>query len=66
MQGAFVYAVSNLVKLVCLATFIQSSTNGLWDNVLSTASNVLDLVGLWFVFTRMKLGNLAQAQKFQV
>lgn len=62
------YLGTTLVKLVCLATFLQVSENesfDLYQEFLKALIGFLDVAGLYFALTQLTYRNISQNHKFQ-
>ncbi|KAH7436635.1 hypothetical protein KP509_05G028900 [Ceratopteris richardii] len=67
-KAALVYLGTTLVKLVCLATFLQVSENDNFDvsqESLKAVINLLDVLGLYIALTQLTYRNISQNHKFQ-
>ncbi|MCO5569570.1 hypothetical protein L7F22_023285 [Adiantum nelumboides] len=67
-KAALVYLGTTLVKLVCLATFLQVSENDTFDlsqESLKALIGFLDVFGLYIALTQLTYRNISQNHKFQ-
>eukprot|EP00249_Psilotum_nudum_P005941 c19339_g2_i1 orf=598-1284(-) len=68
LKAAVVYLGTTLIKLVCLATFLQVSENDrfdLYQELLKALIGFLDVAGLYFALTQLTYRNISQNHKFQ-
>ncbi|XP_010941886.1 uncharacterized protein [Elaeis guineensis] len=68
VKAAAVYLGTALVKLVCLATFLNVSENDSFDpyqELLKVLINFIDVAGLYFALTQLTHRNISQTHKFQ-
>ncbi|MBA0808111.1 hypothetical protein Gohar_023872 [Gossypium harknessii] len=68
VKAALVYLGTALVKLVCLATFLQMSENDGFDpyqELLKALIGFIDVAGLYFALTQLTHRNISQNHKFQ-
>ncbi|MFQ6639531.1 hypothetical protein Gotur_015197 [Gossypium turneri] len=68
VKAALVYLGTALVKLVCLATFLQVSENDGFDpyqELLKALIGFIDVAGLYFALTQLTHRNISQNHKFQ-
>lgn len=68
LKAAVVYLGTTLIKLVCLATFLQVSDNDSFDpyqELLKAFIGLLDVAGLYFALTQLTHRNISQNHKFQ-
>ncbi|KAL6521939.1 hypothetical protein OROMI_031816 [Orobanche minor] len=68
VKAAFVYLVTALVKLVCLATFLNVSESDSFDpsqELLKALIGFIDVAGLYFALTQLTHRNISQNHKFQ-
>ncbi|KAG9147086.1 hypothetical protein Leryth_005334 [Lithospermum erythrorhizon] len=68
MKTAAVYLVTALVKLVCLATFLNVPENDTFDpyqEILKASIGFIDFAGLYFALTQLTHRNISQNHKFQ-
>ncbi|KAI5081516.1 hypothetical protein GOP47_0004699 [Adiantum capillus-veneris] len=67
-KAALVYLGTTLVKLVCLATFLQVSENDTFElsqESLKALIGFLDVLGLYIALTQLTYRNISQNHKFQ-
>ncbi|KAL6504377.1 hypothetical protein OROGR_026300 [Orobanche gracilis] len=68
VKAAFVYLVTALVKLVCLATFLNVSESDSFNpsqELLKALIGFIDVAGLYFALTQLTHRNISQNHKFQ-
>ncbi|KAL2623357.1 hypothetical protein R1flu_003562 [Riccia fluitans] len=68
IKAAIVYLGTTLIKLVCLATFLQGTETEGFDfsqEVLKALIGFLDVAGLYFALTQLTYRNISQTHKFQ-
>ncbi|KAG7037832.1 Pentatricopeptide repeat-containing protein [Cucurbita argyrosperma subsp. argyrosperma] len=68
VKAALVYLGTALVKLVCLATFLNVSENDsfdLYQELLKALIGLIDVAGLYFALTQLTYRNISQNHKFQ-
>ncbi|KAH9300002.1 hypothetical protein KI387_011585, partial [Taxus chinensis] len=68
VKAALVYLGTTLIKLVCLATFLQVSDNDNFDpyqELLKAFIGFIDVAGLYFALTQLTHRNISQNHKFQ-
>ncbi|CAM8923626.1 unnamed protein product [Rhodiola kirilowii] len=68
IKTAVVYIVTALIKLVCLATFLNVSDNDSFDpyqELLKAVIGLIDVAGLYFALTQLTHRNISQNHKFQ-
>ncbi|KAH8943698.1 hypothetical protein BDL97_13G067200 [Sphagnum fallax] len=68
IKAAIVYLGTTLIKLVCLATFLEVSENdsfNLSQELLKALIGFLDVAGLYFALTQLTYRNISQNHKFQ-
>ncbi|XP_038898616.1 transmembrane protein 147 [Benincasa hispida] len=68
VKAALVYLGTALVKLVCLATFLNVSENDsfdLYQELLKALIGFIDVAGLYFALTQLTYRNISQNHKFQ-
>ncbi|RVW50480.1 Transmembrane protein 147 [Vitis vinifera] len=67
-KAALVYLGTALIKLVCLATFLNVSENDSFDpyqELLKALIGFIDVAGLYFALTQLTHRNISQNHKFQ-
>ncbi|KAL2504160.1 hypothetical protein Adt_19781 [Abeliophyllum distichum] len=68
IKAAVVYLITALVKLVCLATFLNvSETDSFnpYQELLKALIGFIDVAGLYFALTQLTHRNISQCHKFQ-
>ncbi|RVX15260.1 Transmembrane protein 147 [Vitis vinifera] len=68
VKAALVYLGTALIKLVCLATFLNVSENDSFDpyqELLKALIGFIDVAGLYFALTQLTHRNISQNHKFQ-
>ncbi|CAM6088322.1 unnamed protein product [Calypogeia fissa] len=68
LKAMIVYLGTTLIKLVCLATFLQGSESDGFDTyqeLLKALIGFLDVLGLYFALTQLTYRNISQTHKFQ-
>uniref|UniRef100_A0A1J3D227 BOS complex subunit TMEM147 n=1 Tax=Noccaea caerulescens TaxID=107243 RepID=A0A1J3D227_NOCCA len=68
VKAAVVYLATALVKLVCLATFLQVSETEVFDpyqEALKAMIGFIDVAGLYFALAQLTHRNISQNHKFQ-
>lgn len=68
VKSALVYLVTALIKLVCLATFLNVPDNDSFDpyqEMLKASIGFVDFAGLYFALTQLTHRNISQNHKFQ-
>ncbi|KAM1875131.1 hypothetical protein EV1_042268 [Malus domestica] len=68
VKAALVYLGTALVKLVCLATFLNVSDSESFDpyqELLKALIGFIDVAGLYFALTQLTHRNISQNHKFQ-
>ncbi|KAL0438634.1 UNVERIFIED_CONTAM: hypothetical protein Slati_2346400 [Sesamum latifolium] len=68
IRAAVVYLITALVKLVCLATFLNVSESDSFDpyqELLKALIGFIDVAGLYFALTQLAHRNISQNHKFQ-
>ncbi|KAK3015134.1 hypothetical protein RJ639_006284 [Escallonia herrerae] len=68
VKAALVYLGTALVKLVCLATFLNVSESDNFDpyqELLKALIGFIDVAGLYFALTQLTHRNISQNHKFQ-
>ncbi|CAH9100360.1 unnamed protein product [Cuscuta epithymum] len=68
VKAAVVYLLTALVKLVCLATFLnvsESDTFEPYQELLKALIWFIDVAGLYFALTQLTHRNISQNHKFQ-
>ncbi|KAJ7522040.1 hypothetical protein O6H91_19G080500 [Diphasiastrum complanatum] len=68
VKAALVYLGTALIKLVCLATFLQVSDTDSFDapqELVKALIGFLDVAGLYFALTQLTYRNISQNHKFQ-
>jgi hypothetical protein len=69
VKVALVYLGTTLIKLVCLATFLQVSDNDNFDpyqELLKAFIGFIDVAGLYFALTQLMHRNISQNHKFKL
>ncbi|AAD46021.1 putative transmembrane protein [Arabidopsis thaliana] len=68
VKAAVVYLATALVKLVCLATFLQVSETEVFDpyqEALKAMIGFIDVAGLYYALAQLTHRNISQNHKFQ-
>ncbi|XP_048593572.1 transmembrane protein 147 isoform X2 [Brassica napus] len=68
VKAALVYLATALVKLICLATFLQVSETQVFDpyqEALKAMIGFIDVAGLYFALAQLTHRNISQNHKFQ-
>ncbi|KAJ4869499.1 hypothetical protein Rs2_48943 [Raphanus sativus] len=68
VKTALVYLATTLVKLICLATFLQVSETQVLDpyqEALKAMIGFIDVAGLYFALAQLTHRNISQNHKFQ-
>ncbi|CAN8320910.1 unnamed protein product [Cochlearia groenlandica] len=68
VKAAVVYLATSLVKLVCLATFLQVSESEVFDpyqEALKAMIGFIDVAGLYYALAQLTHRNISQNHKFQ-
>eukprot|EP00898_Chlorokybus_atmophyticus_P003292 jgi/Chlat1/3964/Chrsp26S04223 len=67
-KAGLVYVFTALIKLVCVATFLQASDIGVYDinqEFGKAMIGLLDVVGLYFALTQVSYHSMSQSLRFQ-